>query len=257
MEEAVKKLTKEQNNKIVAWKKVAESKFNESNWRELGTLTNCYEVVDNHPRLLRSYGFGDPDYPGNVLDVLRTMLESDGDNEEVIESYIDDLDLPSGGVGATENKIVCRPTAFKCPTDKKSKNLVAVMMPFAADFSKVYKAIKEACEEAGFTCKRVDEIWNESVVMQDVFDLIYQSWIVIVDFSGKNPNVMYETGIAHTLGRHVIPISQSKADVPFDLQHHRYLSYLSNIEGLEALKEELETRLTTIGKNPAAKRVLL
>ena len=65
----------------------------------------------------------------------------------------------------------------------------------------------------------------------DVFTLLYQADIVIDDFSGSNPNVMYETGIAHTLGKIVIPIVQNiGADVPFDMRHHRVLEYLSNQE---------------------------
>jgi hypothetical protein len=42
--------------------------------------------------------------------------------------------------------------------------------------------------------------------------------IVIADLNSRNPNVFYETGIAHTLGRDVIQIAQSIEDVPFDLR---------------------------------------
>ncbi|MCT7486360.1 hypothetical protein N5T98_04880 [Aliarcobacter cryaerophilus] len=63
-------------------------------------------------------------------------------------------------------------------------------------------------------CKRADDIWEDHTFIQDIFSLIYKSKIVIVDFTGKNPNVMYETGIAHTLGKIVI---QNLADI----QHHR------------------------------------
>jgi hypothetical protein len=121
------------------------------------------------------------------------------------------------------------------------------MMPFAKEFDLVYKAIKAACDDEDFECQRVDEIWNDSVVIQDVFDLIYDSWIVVVDFTDKNSNVMYETGIAHTLGRHVVPISQSLDHVPFDLQHHRVVKYLSNPQGLRKLREMLISRLVRIG----------
>jgi len=69
---------------------------------------------------------------------------------------------------------------------------------------------------------------------------------VVVDFSGKNSNVMYETGIAHTLGKHVVPITQAMADVPFDLQPHRALVYLGNAEGIAAMKKELSKRLATL-----------
>ncbi|UWU25450.1 hypothetical protein N2601_31165 (plasmid) [Rhizobium sp. CB3060] len=83
--------------------------------------------------------------------------------------------------------------------------------------------------------------------MQDIFDLIVRSRIVVCDFSGKNPNVFYEAGIAHTLGKHVVPITQSDADVPADLRHHRYLGYLNNGEGLGKLETQLAARLRSFG----------
>ena len=57
---------------------------------------------------------------------------------------------------------------------------------------------------------------------------------------------MYETGIAHTLGRPVVPISQSVDDVPFDLRHHRFVKYLPNGEGLASLEGILTERLKTL-----------
>ncbi len=98
---------------------------------------------------------------------------------------------------------------------------------------------------------RADDIWLNSTFIQDIFDLIYCSKIVIVDFSTRNPNVMYETGIAHTLGRHVVPITRQIEDVPSDLRHHRALVYLPNKEGLNSLSQGLTVRLSTItGREP-------
>lgn len=68
----------------------------------------------------------------------------------------------------------------------------------------------------------------------------------MVDFTGKNPNVMYETGIAHTLGKHVVPISQSINDVPFDMAHHRILTYLPNGEGIEVMVNKLAEKLSQV-----------
>jgi hypothetical protein len=62
-------------------------------------------------------------------------------------------------------------------------------------------------------------------------------------FTGKNANVMYETSIAHTLGKHVIPITQALADVPFDMQHQPVLKYLPNCEGMTALETSLAKKL--------------
>lgn len=125
-------------------------------------------------------------------------------------------------------------------------NLVSVMMPFSNEFTAVYDAMKVACERSGLECKRADDIWEHSTVIQDIYSLIYRSKIVICDFSGKNTNVFYEAGIAHTLGREVIPIVQHPGDIPFDLQHHRYIQYLNNAEGLQKLIGDISPRLGTL-----------
>ena len=70
--------------------------------------------------------------------------------------------------------------------------------------------------------------------------------MVICDCSGRNPNVFYEIGIAHTLGREVILITQSEEDIPFDLRHLRYVKYLNNGEGLAQLTARLEPRLSDL-----------
>lgn len=87
---------------------------------------------------------------------------------------------------------------------------------------------------------------KNSTFIQDIFELIYCARIIVVDFTDRNPNVMYETGIAHTLGKTVIPISQSLSDVPSDLGHHRVLKYLPNDEGYRNLSNELYKRIKTI-----------
>ena len=76
--------------------------------------------------------------------------------------------------------------------------------------------------------------------------LIKRSRVVICDCTDKNPNVFYEAGIAHTLGREVILIAQSKNDIPFDLGHLRYLPYEDNAKGREQLAEQLKQRIQTL-----------
>ena len=82
--------------------------------------------------------------------------------------------------------------------------------------------------------------------MQDVVSLIDRSRVVICDCTGRNPNVFYEIGIAHTLGREVILITQSQEDIPFDLRHLRYVPYLNNREGRKELQRRVEARLANL-----------
>lgn len=124
--------------------------------------------------------------------------------------------------------------------------LVSVMMPFGASFVDVYTSIQGAVEDAKLRCRRADEIWENPAIIQDVVNLIDRAKVVICDCTGRNPNVFYEIGIAHALGREVILLTQSEHDVPFDLRHLRYISYLNNGEGLQNLRERLGERLADI-----------
>ena len=224
--------------------------FEDSNWRELGALTNTIDEVDCHPRLLRSLSWGDPDYDGLALVFLRKMIGPNDENLGVVLSYVQEKCRDSGedvsSVNQVGRKIVFSPNIFAIPEEPANPQMISVMMPFNPAFNGVYSAIAGAASSAGFTCKRVDDIWNHSTVIQDVFSLIFLSFIVVCDFSSKNPNVFYEAGIAHTLGKHVVPITQSEQDIPFDLQHHRYAKYFNNGEGLETLQQELYSRFVTL-----------
>ena len=83
-------------------------------------------------------------------------------------------------------------------------------------------------------------------MIQDVVSLIDRSSLVICDCTGKNPNVFYEVGIAHTLGREVILITQAEVDIPFDLRHLRFIRYLNNGKGLNALGAHLQPHLSEL-----------
>ena len=138
------------------------------------------------------------------------------------------------------------PKVFRLPVDKPRDRLVSVMMPFDAGFSPVYEALKQAVASTGLACQRADDIWDDDAIIQDVVSLIYKSQVVIADLTGKNANVFYETGIAHTLGRDVILLTQHYNDVPFDLRHLRYIEYLPNGEGLQKLQSDVSSRLQTL-----------
>jgi hypothetical protein len=146
----------------------------------------------------------------------------------------------------TERVITFKPSVFQVPAKKLNEKLISVMMPFSAGFSGTYSAITKVADYMSLECLRADDIWDNSTFIQDIFDLIFCSKVVVVDFTGKNPNVMYETGIAHTLGKTVIPITQSIDDIPSDLGHHRALKYYPNEEGLRDLSNELYKRLKVI-----------
>ncbi len=103
-----------------------------------------------------------------------------------------------------------RPTVFQISEHESIETaLASAMMPFNPSLNEVYESIQQACTSVGIRCRRADDIWENAAIIQDVVALIDRSRIVICDCTGRNPNVFYEIGIAHTLGREVILISQS------------------------------------------------
>ena len=63
--------------------------------------------------------------------------------------------------------------------------------------------------------------------MIGIWRSINEARIVIADITGGNPNVFYEIGIAHTIGKDVILISQDigEKDIPFDIHARRVIDY--------------------------------
>lgn len=137
-----------------------------------------------------------------------------------------------------------QPRVFRISDPERIEpTLVSAMMPFDPRFDGVYAKLQEIAEELGLRCRRADDIWENPEVIQDVVSLIDHSQAIVCDCSGRNANVFYEIGIAHSLGREVILITQNAADIPFDLRHLRYVEYLNNGEGLTALGAAVRQRL--------------
>lgn len=142
---------------------------------------------------------------------------------------------------------VVSPTLFSIDAAYSvEEDLLAVMMPFAGGFQDVYAAIREMARSKNLRCLRADDIWEHDAIIQDVVSLICRSQIVVCDCTSRNPNVFYETGIAHALGKKVVLITQRGDDIPFDLRHLRYLEYLNNNEGRAELVSRLAERVETI-----------
>ena len=113
------------------------------------------------------------------------------------------------------------------------KPFVFVLMPFDSNFSDIYKfGIKGAAEDVGAYAERVDEqIFNEGI-LDRIFNQISKSDVVVADMTGRNPNVFYEVGYAHALGKTTLLLTQNVNDIPFDLKHRQHIVYGGRIETL-------------------------
>ena len=250
---------KQRTLRLFALHEFIQDHFTKSDWIKIAYLTDSVELIEDHPRLLRSLDFKDDDYEGNSLQVLSKLMSESSSNLYEIERFVELkkalMNRPVREVTefvstvqttAPARVITFAPDVFRIPDKPVESNVLSVMMPFESKFSGTYSAIRTVCAKLGIICKRADDIWDNSILIQDVFDLIFTSKAVITDFTDRNPNVFYETGVAHTLGKLVIPITQSVGDIPFDLRHHRALTYLPNAEGLLKLEKDLEKKLVQV-----------
>ena len=86
--------------------------------------------------------------------------------------------------------------------------------------------IKPVCSENDIDVIRADEIAGPSKITDDIFEHLKQDDLVIADITGLNPNVCIELGYRMAVGKVFIIISNNKVnESPFDISHHRIISY--------------------------------
>lgn len=108
-------------------------------------------------------------------------------------------------------------------------NSCFVVMPFQPLYEAEYeRVIKPAVEEAGLACVRGDEIYTRQAIVQDIWHSVRKARLVVAELSGRNPNVMYEIGLAHAIGKPIVLLTRNEEDVPFDLRALRYVYYDPN-----------------------------
>ena len=138
------------------------------------------------------------------------------------------------GSGQTASDLSSKLQRFSAlaATEPKSKADVAanarrvfVLMPFRPAWSKrVYKMVKGCCGRATVACSRADDITKTGRITAQIIQAISNADIVVADITRANPNVLWELGFAHALGKTVIVLNQG-ASSPFDLHDLRQIRY--------------------------------
>ena len=77
---------------------------------------------------------------------------------------------------------------------------IFVIMPFSPELDDVYHlGIRDVAESLNCSCKRVDEMEFTGDILDEIYNSISNSKIIIAEVSNQNPNVYYELGFAHGL----------------------------------------------------------
>lgn len=121
--------------------------------------------------------------------------------------------------------------------------LVFILTPFHDNYSEDYKVIREACTQSGFNAYRGDENYIKGDIFPEMLKLIVKANLIIANVNGRNPNVLYELGIAQALDKPVILISSEPDKLPIDIKSKRFLVYRNYTELQEMIRKELQNIL--------------
>ena len=111
-------------------------------------------------------------------------------------------------------------------TDVEHKDICFVIMPFGGWFDNYFENIySPAILNADLIPKRADNIFRPGSIMKDIWELTKDAKILLADLTTRNPNVLYELGLAHAITKPVILISEDEKDIPFDLKPLRVIIY--------------------------------
>jgi hypothetical protein len=154
---------------------------------------------------------------------------------------------------ATPSEKIPSPTISRAPRVRQFLDTCFVMMPFGDWFDRYYQEIYvPAIKEAGFEPIRADELFSTGSVVEQIWEQIEKSKLLLADLSGKNANVFYELGLAHAARKPVVFTTSSVDDVPFDLRHLRVIIYdVREPQWADRLQKSIADYLRNAMKDPA------
>jgi hypothetical protein len=117
--------------------------------------------------------------------------------------------------------------------------LIFVLTPFHDLYYEDYNVVKDTCSNAGFKCYRGDEHYFTGDIFPEMLRFIVKARLIIANINGRNPNVLYELGIAQALDKQVILIAKKPEELPIDIKSKRFLIYTSYEQLRDSLRQEL------------------
>ena len=160
-------------------------------------------------------------------------------------------DVQSGGL---QPEGTTRTTRLpKEPRVREFLDTCFVMMPFGEWYDRYYQEIYvPAIRDAGFEPVRADELFSTGSVVEQIWEQIEKSKVLLAELTDKNANVFYELGLAHAARKPVVFTSGRLDDVPFDLRHLRVIVYeIHEPQWADKLQRLITDYLRNAAKEPA------
>ncbi len=148
---------------------------------------------------------------------------------------------------------------------RPQKGYCFILMPFGVkqgpdgpiDWDERYREVLEpAIKDIGMTPGRADDIYGTQSLIDRVWRGIQEAEVVVAELTGRSPNVMYEIGLAHLIGKRLVLLTMNPDDVPADLAHSVQIQYSDQGIGLLQLTRGLQANLEAARGEPLDEAML-
>lgn len=204
---------------------------------------------------LERFSAGSTGLPGNEFGCSHVNLSG----EDVLAAFLG-FDHVEGVLGRTSDSPVSTRasqatvhTSFP-PVEVERDTAFVLMNMDPADpaLIDVLSTIKRVCAAFGVKAFRIDDVEHQERITDRVLEMIRAAELLIADLSGERPNVYYEIGFAHAIGKRPILYRKAGTRLHFDLSVHNVPEYANVTDLAGRLSKRLEAVLGRSPKTPVA-----
>ncbi len=108
------------------------------------------------------------------------------------------------------------------------KGSALFLTPFNFEGDRLFNECQSILSKIDVFLQKTDNYVEKDDILMNIVSAIVQSEFIIVNIDGRNPNVYYELGIAHAIGKPTILLSKSEFDlreISFDVRQKRIILY--------------------------------
>jgi nucleoside 2-deoxyribosyltransferase len=170
--------------------------------------------------------------------------------DEIVADYLGFESLEKLLAGRSEPVQAHRPPSVRRRSREESQHtasdtafILMNMDPQDDMLADVSNTIKEECSAFGVKALRIDDVEHQDTITDRILSLIKESDLIIADLSGERPNVYYEVGYAHAIGKRPILYRRKGTRLHFDLSVHNVPEYKNLSELRSVLHKRLEAML--------------
>lgn len=131
----------------------------------------------------------------------------------------------------------------------ESDNIVFIMMGISSEnpaLEDSLNAIKRAALHHGIPGVRVDEIEHSKKITDVILDKIKNSRFLVCDITNERPNVYYELGYAHGIGKEVILVADKDTKLHFDIKDYNIILYKNCTDLQNRVERRIEEAIGTL-----------